>query len=114
MTTPVPKRTAEPWTPETDPDVIARRKLTRKEYGQFVAVQDIPVGLALAYRAGDAVPASNVEAHGYEAAGLVERIAAAEDFDDDDQADAPDDTSGDTPTTTRKAAKSAAATVKEN
>ena len=78
-----PKGPAEPWSPETDPDVIARRRLTRKEYGQWVANQDIPHGTVLAYRAGDPVPASNVELHGYDRAGLVDRVAEAGDFDDD-------------------------------
>lgn len=77
-----PKQPAQQWTPETDPDVIARRQATRKEYGQFVAAQHIYVGTALAYREGDPVPVSNVELHGYEAAGLVTRVADAADFDD--------------------------------
>lgn len=77
-----PKPPAQQWTPETDPDVIARRRETAKEYGQFVAAQDIYVGTALAYRDGDAVPVSNVKLHGYEAAGVVTRVAEASDFDD--------------------------------
>lgn len=77
-----PRPPAEQWSPETDPDVIARRRETAREYGQWVATQDIPWGSVVAYRAGDPVPASNVELHGYDKAGLVERVAEAADFDD--------------------------------
>lgn len=54
-------------------DAAARqlRAEQEKEYGQYVAKDDIYVGTALAYRAGDPVPASNVEAHGYDKNGLV-------------------------------------------
>lgn len=49
-------------------DLIAAQA---KEYGTYVAAQDIYIGLALAYRAGDPVPVSNVETHGYDKNGLV-------------------------------------------
>lgn len=78
-----PKPPAEQWSPETDPDVIARRRLTAREYGQWVATEDIYHGTALAYRKGDPVPAANVELHGYDRAGLVDRVAEAADFDAD-------------------------------
>ncbi len=45
------------------------------EYGQYRAVQAIDHDGARAYNKGDAVPASNVEAHGYEADGLVEKVS---------------------------------------
>lgn len=57
------------------PDVDARRAEQEQEYGTFVAAGPIYVGTALAYNEGDPVPASNVEAHGYEADGLVTRVA---------------------------------------
>ncbi|MDR7278934.1 hypothetical protein [Catenuloplanes atrovinosus] len=55
------------------PDAAAREHLAEqaKEYGTYVATTDIYVGMALAYREGDPVPVSNVEAHGYEKNGLV-------------------------------------------
>jgi hypothetical protein len=43
------------------------------EWGQFVAVEPIFVGGVRAHNVGDAVPAANVAAHGWEAAGLVRR-----------------------------------------
>lgn len=42
-----------------------------KEYATFVAVSPIFHNGARAYNPGDPVPASNVEAYGYEADGLV-------------------------------------------
>jgi hypothetical protein len=63
----------QPTVPAPVPDAAARDLIAAqtKEYGTYVATQDIYVGVALAYRAGDAVPASNVEAHGYDKNGLV-------------------------------------------
>lgn len=57
-------------------EVAARdlRAEQAKEYGQYVAAQDIHVGYALAYRAGDPVPASNVNANGYLVDGLVAKV----------------------------------------
>jgi hypothetical protein len=54
--------------PTPAPDAAARDLMAEqaKEYGQYVATQDIYVGVALAYRQGDPVPASNVERHGYD------------------------------------------------
>jgi hypothetical protein len=58
----------------TDPDWERRRTEILHEYGQFRAVSPIFVGNALAYNPGDAVPASNVEAHDMLNLGLVERV----------------------------------------
>jgi len=53
------------------------RAAQEKEYGTWYATEPIYVGTALAYYTGDAVPTSNVEAHGYDKAGLVARRGAA-------------------------------------
>lgn len=60
-------------TPTPPPDAAARDMIAAqtKEYGTYVATQDIFVGFALAHRAGDPVPVSNVEAHGYDKNGMV-------------------------------------------
>ena len=55
--------------------VESRREATRKEYGQFVAVEDITHNGANAYTVGQPVPASNVKRYGYEASGQVKRVA---------------------------------------
>jgi hypothetical protein len=47
----------------------------RVEYGTYVATEDIYAGAALAYAAGQPVPVSNVEQHGYGELGLVRRVA---------------------------------------
>ncbi len=54
--------------PTPAPDAAARDLIAAqsKEYGQYVATQDIYIGNALAYREGDPVPASNVSLHGYD------------------------------------------------
>lgn len=44
------------------------------EYGTYVANQNIHHGVALAYVPGHPVPVSNVAAHGYLRAGLVDRV----------------------------------------
>jgi hypothetical protein len=49
-------------------------ELQRKEYGQYVAAQQIFVGTALAYNAGDAVPISNAERLGYVEDGAVVKV----------------------------------------
>lgn len=54
--------------PATAEDVVAA---TRKEYGQYVAADQIFHGNALAYNQGDPVPASNVKLHGYDEDGRV-------------------------------------------
>lgn len=51
------------------------RAAQAKEYGQYVATQDITVGNALAYIEGQAVPVSNVQAFGYLEQGLVRAVA---------------------------------------
>lgn len=68
----------DPMAPYVDPaahSVEERRKARAVEYGTWVATQDITVGGALAYRAGDPVPASNVETHGYDKDGLVAKTS---------------------------------------
>lgn len=47
-----------------------------KEYGTYRAKVDITYEGARAYNAGDPVPVSNVEAHGYLTDGLVEEVTA--------------------------------------
>ena len=47
------------------------REAQAREYGTYVATEQIYVGAALAYNVGDAVPVSNVDAHGYDALGVV-------------------------------------------
>lgn len=44
------------------------------EYGTYVATAVITYNGARAYNPGDAVPVSNVELHGYVAAGLVRKV----------------------------------------
>lgn len=44
------------------------------EYAKWVAVQDIYAGNALAFRTGDRVPTSTVEAQGYDKNGMVELV----------------------------------------
>lgn len=58
----------------TTPAFEARATTEAEEYGTFRAVCDIYFDGAVAYRAGMAVPASNVLLHGYEADSLVERV----------------------------------------
>lgn len=49
------------------PDPVAKIRQERaKDYGQHVAADDIYHEGALAYKAGDPVPASNVKRHGYD------------------------------------------------
>lgn len=48
-------------------------KAVAAEWNVWTATTDIPFGNALAYRAGDPVPASNVAAYGYDKQGLVEK-----------------------------------------
>lgn len=64
--------------PNPGPDAAARDLIAAqtKEYGTWTATQDIYVGVALAYKAGDPVPASNVEAHGYDKNGLVAKAGS--------------------------------------
>jgi hypothetical protein len=59
--------------PTPAPDAAARDLIAeqQKEYGTYVAKQDIYVGVALAYRSGDPVPVSNVQAHGYDKNDMV-------------------------------------------
>lgn len=69
--------------PESSPEQVAAAMATRpltaeeaveanrKEYGQYVAVEPIYYGNALAHNPGDAVPAGNVARHGWAEAGKV-------------------------------------------
>lgn len=59
-TTPTIPATAEDFT-----------SATRREYGQYVAKEQIFHGNALAYNPGDPVPASNVKLHKYDEQGVV-------------------------------------------
>jgi hypothetical protein len=61
--------------PKTAEEAIAAAD---KEYGAWVATQQIYVGTALAYNEGDPVPASNVARHGYDKAGLAARRSTNE------------------------------------
>lgn len=51
-------------------------KAEKAEWGTWTATTDIVFGNALAYRAGDPVPASNVATYGYDKQGLVQKTAA--------------------------------------
>lgn len=68
-TTPDVAETVTDITPEQE-GFLARQAA---EYGQWVAKERIYHGTALAYLPGDPVPASNVAAHKYDEAGLVEK-----------------------------------------
>jgi hypothetical protein len=57
--------------PATAEDAI---EANRKEYGQYVASQPIMFGTALGYNKGDAVPADNVQRHGWLDAGKVVKV----------------------------------------
>jgi hypothetical protein len=57
--------------PDPTAEAESRRQAQEKEYGTWVAADDINVGNALAYAKGHPVPASNVERHGYDKQGLV-------------------------------------------
>ena len=74
---PEPASVAEPVSPITAElqDFIA---LQRKEYGLYVANQQIFVGTALAYNPGDAVPIDNAERLGYVEQGLVVKNGSKE------------------------------------
>lgn len=56
-------------------DFIARQK---KEYGMYVASQQIYSGLALAYNPGDAIPIENCERLGYLEEGLAVKVGTKE------------------------------------
>jgi hypothetical protein len=49
------------------------RKALDEDWSQFTAIAPIYYDGALAYRVGDAVPATNVKLHNYEAMGLVKK-----------------------------------------
>lgn len=64
---------AEATTPITA-ELADQIALQRKEYGMYVANQQIHVGTALAYNPGDAVPIDNAERLGYVEDGLVVKV----------------------------------------
>lgn len=73
-----------------DPELAARLEAQRVEYGTWRAKGPIYAGTALAYRAGDPVPVSNVERWKYDEMDLVvkvgtkaEREAFPDEFTDD-------------------------------
>lgn len=81
-----------------DPELADRLKAQAAEYGTWRAKGPIYVGTALAYRAGEPVPVSNVERHRYADMGLVvkvgtkaERDAFPGEFTDDDPTAPADD-----------------------
>lgn len=55
-------------------EVLEHRAAIRKDYSQYVATETIYYDGAVAYREGDPVPASNVERHGYDEAGVVKKV----------------------------------------
>lgn len=66
-------------TPLASPEEVKSfRQQQAEEWGQYIAVQQIVHGGALAYNPGDPVPASNVTRHRYEAQGLVAKVGSAE------------------------------------
>ena len=65
--------TAAATAPATAEDAMAAN---RKEYGQYVAAEAIHFGTALAYNAGDAVPADNVTRHKYLETGQVVKVGS--------------------------------------
>lgn len=65
--------------PTATPDEVAdRRKVAETEWGTYVALCPIGHNGALAYNAGDPVPVSNVERHGYLEQGLVGKVGNKE------------------------------------
>lgn len=71
------KEVVSPPEPDVAEAVQVREALTAAqvaEYATYVAATQIFVGTALAYNEGDPVPVSNVNLHGYEAAGLVRKV----------------------------------------
>lgn len=52
------------------------RSAQAKEYGTYVALTDIDYMGVRVYNAGTPVPVSSVLAHGYEAQGVVARVAS--------------------------------------
>lgn len=62
----------------TSPDPLTGyTKEQHDEWFTWVAATEINVGNARAYNTGDPVPASNVQAHGYDTAGLVVKRTSA-------------------------------------
>jgi hypothetical protein len=64
--------------PMDDAALEEYRKAQAEEYGTWIAAEPINAGTALAYNAGDPVPASNVDRLGYADDGrVVKRSSAA-------------------------------------
>jgi hypothetical protein len=58
----------------TADEVKVRAAEQKKEWGTYVAIGPIHHNGVLAYTAGDPVPVSNVELHGYDNDGLVAKV----------------------------------------
>lgn len=56
----------------------SRAEAEAAEYGTYVATADILFGSVVAYRAGQAVPVSNVEKYKYDEQGLVKKLRGEE------------------------------------
>lgn len=69
---------AAPDPPAEMPDWEQRRAAQAKEYGTWIASQQIWVGNALAYDVGHPVPISNVQRHGYDTDELVVKTSSKE------------------------------------
>ncbi|MET8908387.1 hypothetical protein [Micromonospora sp. NPDC004551] len=64
----------DPQAPQANPDLVAveeRRKEREAEYGEYVAIADIPWGTVLAATPGMRVPTSTVERLKWDQLGLV-------------------------------------------
>jgi len=69
----------DPSYPTTNPELLdpdrraveERRRARNVEYGTYVAKSQIPWGSVIAFQPGDPVPASTVEAHGWDKLNLV-------------------------------------------
>ncbi len=58
---------------EFEAEARERREAQLKEYGEYVAIEEIRVGSALAFMPGHPVPKSHVESYSYLDQGLVAR-----------------------------------------
>lgn len=60
------------------PEELKARQALLDDWSQYVALADIPYGNVFAYRAGDAVPASNVRRWKYDEQGFVAKRTSRE------------------------------------
>lgn len=60
----------------TPEELATHRKAVESEWGTYVALVPIAYNGVPAYNAGDPVPVSNVEKHGYLDQGLVAKVAS--------------------------------------